>query len=229
MVTGTIEDLNIVSLIIRMLLATLLGGMIGLERGVRGQSAGIRTFALVCVGAASCAIVNLYLFYMTGSADTARIPSTVITGVGFLGVGTIVVTGRTWVRGLTTAATLWATAILGLMIGSGFIVGSIICFVTIVIIVVFLSRISLFQENIASRFTLYLELDRETGVDDFLTYMHEHGYTVSVLEKQENASIHSTDIGLHVTCNVHKHISHAKLLNDIFTLDSVHFVEEIKG
>ena len=64
MFTGSIDDLNIVSLIVRMALATLLGGLIGLERGARGQSAGIRTFALVCVGAASCAIVNLYLFYM---------------------------------------------------------------------------------------------------------------------------------------------------------------------
>ena len=214
MITGSIEELSVLSLIIRLLLATLFGAIIGLERGARGQSAGIRTFALVCVGAASCAIVNLFLFYTTGSADTARIPSTVITGVGFLGVGTIVA-GRTSVRGLTTAATMWSTAALGLLIGSGFLVGSIVCFLTIVFIV--------------SRLSLYLELDRETGVEEFLSYMNEHGYSVSVLEKKNNASIHSKDIGLYVTCNIFKHKSHTNLINDIFTLSSVHYVEEIKG
>lgn len=226
---GSIEDLSVVSIIIKLLLATLFGGIIGLERGARGQAAGIRTFALVCMGAASCAIVNLYLFYTTGYADTARIPSTVISGIGFLGVGTIVVTGRTSVRGLTTAATLWATAALGLMIGSGFIAGSIAAFLTIIFIVVVLNRVSLFQENIASRFTLYLELDRGTGVEEFLDYMNSKGYSVSVLEKQKNASIHSKDVGLYVTCNIHKHKSHINLINDLFTLPSVHYVEEIKG
>ncbi|MBO6008014.1 MAG: MgtC/SapB family protein, partial [Lachnospiraceae bacterium] len=180
MITGSIEELSVLSLIIRLLLATLFGAIIGLERGARGQSAGIRTFALVCVGAASCAIVNLFLFYTTGSADTARIPSTVITGVGFLGVGTIVA-GRTSVRGLTTAATMWSTAALGLLIGSGFLVGSIVCFLTIVFIVVVLNRVSLFQENIESRLSLYIELDRETGVEELLSYMNEHFYSVSVL------------------------------------------------
>ena len=226
---GSIEELSLVSIIVKLLLATLFGGIIGLERGASGQSAGIRTFALVCMGAASCAIVNLYLLYTTGSADAARIPSTVISGIGFLGVGTIVVTGRTSVRGLTTAATLWATSALGLMIGSGFIVGSIVCFLTIVFIVVVLNRVSLFQENIASRLTMYLELDREAGIEEFLSYMNSHGYSVSDLEKQKNASIHSKDIGLYVTCNIHKHKSHTNLINDLFTLPSVHYVEEIKG
>lgn len=229
MITDSIEELPVLSLIVRLMLATLFGALIGLERGARGQSAGVRTFALVCVGAASCAMVNLFLFYTTGSADTARIPSTVITGVGFLGVGTIVSTGRTLVRGLTTAATMWSTAALGLLIGSGFLIGSIVCFLTILFIVVVLNRVSLFQENIASRLSLYLELDSETGVEEFLSYMNEHGYSVSVLEKKNNASIHSKDIGLYVTCNIFKHKSHTNLINDIFTLSSVHYVEEIKG
>lgn len=115
------------------------------------------------------------------------------------------------------------------MIGSGFIAGSFVCFLTIVFIVVVLNRVSLFQENIASRLTMYLELDREAGIEEFLSYMNSHGYSVSVLEKQKNASIHSKDIGLYVTCNIHKHKSHTNLINDLFTLPSVHYVEEIKG
>jgi len=228
MLTAAIDDFSIITLIAKLLLATLLGGLIGLERGVRGQSAGIRTFALVCVGATACSIVNLYLFYNTGSADTSRIPSTVISGIGFLGVGTIVITGRNYVRGLTTAATLWATAALGLMIGSGYLIGAIVCFLVIMFIVVVLSRASIFQEEIASRLTLYLELDREIGLEEFLSYMNSHKYSVSVIEKQKNASLHSKDIGLYVTCNTHKHRSHTDLINELFTLSSVHYIEEIK-
>ena len=86
----------------------------------------------------------------------------------------------------------------------------------------------MFQEEIASKFMMYLELDREAGIENFLEYMNSHGYDVSVLEKQ-NASIHADDIGLLVSCNIHKHKSHTNLINDLFTLDSVHYVEEIKA
>jgi putative Mg2+ transporter-C (MgtC) family protein len=96
-------------------------------------------------------------------------------------------------------------------------------------IVVVLSKASLFQENIASRITLYVELDRETGLDEFLSYMNEHEYTVSVLEKQKKASVHSKDIGLLVTCNIHKHRSHTELIKDLLALASVDYIEEIRG
>lgn len=114
-----LESFNQVSIIIRLVLATLFGGIIGIEREAKRHSAGFRTFTLVCLGSALATIVNLYLWDITGNTDTARISAAVVSGVGFLGVGTIIVTSRNQVRGLTTAATLWATAALGIALGAG--------------------------------------------------------------------------------------------------------------
>ena len=87
-----LESFNQVSIIIRLVLATLFGGIIGIEREAKRHSAGFRTFTLVCLGSALATIVNLYLWDITGNTDTARISAAVVSGVGFLGVGTIIVT-----------------------------------------------------------------------------------------------------------------------------------------
>lgn len=93
-----LESFNQVSIIIRLVLATLFGGIIGIEREAKRHSAGFRTFTLVCLGSALATIVNLYLWDITGNTDTARISAAVVSGVGFLGVGTIIVTSRNQVR-----------------------------------------------------------------------------------------------------------------------------------
>lgn len=102
--------------------ATILGAVIGLERELAGQPAGLRTHALVALGSALFTIVGLAFALPAGatlSSDTARIAAALVTGIGFLGAGAIVRSGRS-VAGLTTAATLWATAAVGLAAGAGF-------------------------------------------------------------------------------------------------------------
>lgn len=91
---------------LRLLLAAVLGCVIGLERATKHHPAGMRTFALVCLGAAASAVVNIYLGTAlgVGRTDMGRIPAGVVSGIGFLGVGTIIITGKNQVRGLTTAA-----------------------------------------------------------------------------------------------------------------------------
>lgn len=106
---------------LRLLFAAVLGCIIGLERATKHHPAGMRTFALVCLGAAASAIVNIYLgtAFGAGRTDLSRIPAGVVSGIGFLGVGTIIITGKNQVRGLTTAAGLWTTATLGIMWAPG--------------------------------------------------------------------------------------------------------------
>ena len=103
---------------------------IGLERGRKGRAAGFRTYMLVCLGAALTMLLGQYEFEMLNfhwqslsggqTTDVTRFSAQVINGVGFLGAGTIIVTGRQEVKGLTTAAGLWASACVGLAIGAGF-------------------------------------------------------------------------------------------------------------
>ena len=116
-----LRGFNCWSVIFRILLATLVGGFIGSERGSHGRAAGLRTHILVCVGAAMTTLTGVYAMVELNSiGDPMRLGAQVISGIGFLGAGTIMVRNHSHITGLTTAAGLWATACLGLAIGAGF-------------------------------------------------------------------------------------------------------------
>ncbi|KXS40867.1 MULTISPECIES: MgtC/SapB family protein [unclassified Candidatus Frackibacter] len=134
----------------RLLLATLLGGLIGWERESNSRPAGFRTNILVCVGAALIMVVSIglyHLFQSSRAADPSRIAAQVVSGIGFLGAGTIIREGFS-VKGLTTAASLWAVAGVGLAVGAGFyfsaISGTVLIFLT-------LSILNTIEHNIAQK------------------------------------------------------------------------------
>ena len=116
----SIQDLTIVTMTFRIILAVLCGGMIGLERGKSDQPAGMRTYMLVSLGACIVMITGEFVFYKFETGDPARLGAQVISGIGFLGAGSIMVSGKMRIRGLTTAAGLWTSACIGLVIGIGF-------------------------------------------------------------------------------------------------------------
>lgn len=132
-----------VDIIIKIVLAVVLGGLIGMEREHINKPAGFRTHILVCVGAALAMITSEYMFEMYRGAtnmDPARLGAQVISGIGFLGAGTIIKDGVT-VKGLTTAASLWAVSCIGLAIGSGFYSGAIITSVIVYVVLLSFGRI----------------------------------------------------------------------------------------
>ena len=125
------RDLNTVSVVLRMIIAVLVGAVIGLERSAKNRPAGFRTHILVCMGAAVAAMTGLFLFLVLKlPTDVSRLGAQVISGLGFIGAGTIVVTKKMSIKGLTTAAGLWTTGIIGLAIGAGYyelgIIGAIL-------------------------------------------------------------------------------------------------------
>lgn len=130
-----LNQFNIISVIIRILLSMLLGGLIGMEREKSKRPAGFRTHILVCVGACLTALIGLFVWYEMGDVtDPVRISAQVISGIGFLGVGTILVKEHDHITGLTTAAGLWTTAAIGIACGYGFysaaFVGTLVVTVT---------------------------------------------------------------------------------------------------
>ena len=132
-----------VAVIVRLLLAVILGGLIGFEREVRRRSAGLRTHILVSLGSCLIMLTSLYLFDIYKSSvplDPARIAAGVVTGIGFLGAGAIIRSGEA-VRGLTTAATLWLVAGIGLGVGCGFYLASLITAVLAIAVLYFLRRL----------------------------------------------------------------------------------------
>ena len=105
-----LAELSLWTVLLRIALSALCGGMVGLERGRKGRPAGFRTHILVCLGAALAMMTNQYIAESFSTGDPARLGAQVISGIGFLGAGTIIVTGQRQVKGLTTAAGLWASA-----------------------------------------------------------------------------------------------------------------------
>ena len=114
-----IRELTVTAIVVRILVAVILGGIIGMERGMKNRPAGLRTYMLVCVGACVVMMINQYTYQVYGVGDPVRLGAQVVSGIGFLGAGTIIVTSHNQIKGLTTAAGLWASACIGLAIGIG--------------------------------------------------------------------------------------------------------------
>ena len=122
----------LIEVAIKLALSVILGGFIGIERERHGRAAGMRTHILVCIGAALTSLISIYVNkYLGGTGDVLRLSAQVISGIGFLGVGTIIVRNRSQVTGLTTAAGLWATGSIGLAIGIGFYIAAILAFLVV--------------------------------------------------------------------------------------------------
>lgn len=154
-----IHSINPWSAAIRICLAVLFGGIIGFERGLHGRTAGLRTHILVCIGSTLTALVGLYSVQSLGlSGDPLRVGAQVISGIGFLGVGTIILRNREHAKGLTTAAGLWATACMGLTIGIGFYTAAIVSFVMIMVTISIFFHIDRKIKNHHPTFRCYAEL-----------------------------------------------------------------------
>lgn len=120
-----LSGINIFSISVRIIMSMVCGGIIGIERGRAHQAAGMRTYMLVCMGATVVMMTGQYMYQCFETGDPARLGAQVISGIGFLGAGSIIV-DHTKIRGLTTAAGLWVAACIGLSIGIGFYSGGII-------------------------------------------------------------------------------------------------------
>lgn len=223
-----LEQFNLLSVFVRLALATVLGGLIGLERGSHGQPAGLRTFALVCLGATIAMITDEYLVVTYGTGDPARLAAQVISGIGFLGVGTIIVTGKNYVKGLTTAASLWTTACLGIAIGAGYIAGSLLAFFFIAFVMTVLTALSHYVDEHNPKIKLYLEVDKSDGIEVLYDYVTKNGYEIASVDKQKRQSLQGKDTVLMVVIDLNKRCSHADFINGLNQNDSIHYIEEIR-
>jgi putative Mg2+ transporter-C (MgtC) family protein len=183
-----IETLNL-GLLGRLALATLLGGAIGLERELSGKPAGLRTNILICVGAALLMNVSREVAAASGPepADPARIAAQVVSGIGFIGAGTILLE-RGGVVGLTTAATLWVVAAIGLAVGMGAYVEAIGTTVLVAVTLVILGWLEnlLFEQRSPSRVEIVLEPD-ENLLEQVVGLLKERGIKVRPLKVQKSA------------------------------------------
>ncbi len=181
-------------LLARLVFATVCGGLIGLDRGKKHHPAGFRTHILVCTGAALTIILGTYITAMLGSSlwnlfdgdmhttDVSRFGAQVINGIGFLGAGTIIVTGRQQVKGMTTAAGLWASACMGLAIGAGFYMAALIGCAFIFITFSGFSRIETFIMSRTRNINIYVEFEDMSGLSKIIEKIKEQDVRIFDVE-----------------------------------------------
>ena len=168
-----LREINIGSVAFRLVLAMIIGGIIGIERGKQGRAAGMRTHILVCLGATLSTLIG---FFVTSelalSTDPLRVAAQVISGIGFLGMGTILIKGRFQITGLTTAAGLWCAAAIGISLGAGFYEGALIASVCATLTITVVHRLEYTINKKYRRFGIYVEIRSDAAVRstiDFLT------------------------------------------------------------
>ena len=168
-----LQDFNAITAAIRLTLALLFGGIIGMERGRQGRAAGMRTHILVSLGSALTIMIGLFALKLGVTTDPLRIGAQVISGIGFLGVGSILVKGRFQITGLTTSAGLWCSAAVGLALGIGFYEGAIIVFAFAILTITSMHKIEYKMLRRYQRFGIYAEIRSDSAVKVAITYLKQ--------------------------------------------------------
>lgn len=222
-----LEELNIFSLLLRMFIAVLCGGIVGMERGKKGRPAGFRTHILVCLGACLAMLTNQYIVDTFNVADPARLGAQVISGIGFLGAGTIIVTGRHQVKGLTTAAGLWASACMGLAVGIGFYEAAVLACLMIVFVSTLLHRVDHHMISHSKVMDLYVEFGQVNDLSTFMTQLKPFGLRVMELEMTKVSATSDAGVAAIMTLKSDEKKDHSDVLALISQIQGVKFVEGI--
>ncbi|MBR5519176.1 MAG: MgtC/SapB family protein [Clostridia bacterium] len=212
---------------IRLFVAMLFGGILGIERGLKKRPAGFRTYMLVCVGAALVMVTNQYITEIFHTGDPARLGAQVISGIGFLGAGTIIVTGRNQVKGLTTAAGLWTAACLGLATGLGFIEIAVIAFICMYLSLTLFHRIDKFLVGRSRVLDLLIEFKSIKYMGGFTKMLREKGIKLSNLEYIRNVDENNDATTIVVTLQLKQRGTHADFISELSTIDGIKNIEEI--
>ncbi|MEA4971752.1 Protein SapB [bioreactor metagenome] len=222
-----LREINMTSVIIRFFMAAVCSGVIGLSRGKKHHAAGLRTHLLVCVGAASVMMINQFTYDFLGyGGDIGRMGAQVISGIGFLGAGTILVTSKKHIRGLTSAAGLWASACMGLAIGIGFYEAAAVMCVLLFAILSWLEKLDEKYIKTSSDLNIYIEYDSTVPLSRIIRCIRNLGWRINGIEqiKTENLKITSLIMILEIQ---NRNKSNSEALEYINNIDGVMFIEEI--
>lgn len=175
---------RIITVAIKLILALVCGGVLGVERGRKKRPAGFRTYMLVCMGAALAMMTNQYVCEVYQTGDPSRIGAQVVSGIGFLGAGTIMTTSHSKVKGLTTAAGLWAAGCIGLAIGIGFYEGAILGTIMIFIAMAALHKLDERLISSSCLISLYVEFENMAGIRNMSLFLKEKGVKLLDIETE---------------------------------------------
>ena len=221
------HDITMQAVIMRVVTSIFIGGLLGLERGMKNRPAGLRTYMLVSVGACLIMMTNQYIYQFTGAGDPMRLGAQVVSGIGFLGAGTIVVTRHNQIKGLTTAAGLWASAGVGLALGIGFYEGAIAVGISVFAILTVLQR---FEDSVHKKIRvleLYVELRSSVSVAKFVQDLKALDLKMENIQFEPEGGFEADTRAVILTLKAKKATDHKMLREKIRKIDGVVHLEEL--
>lgn len=222
----TIAPLTEWTALLRLAMSMIMGAALGLERSRKLRPAGLRTYMLVCIGACAMMITGLYLFDSKGPGfDPARLAAQVVSGIGFIGAGTIMVTSKHRVKGLTTAAGIWAVACLGIVVGVGFYAAAVGTFFLLLITMLFADRLEQSYYRRLRRVNVGIIVSSVSVLKDIKDSLEEHRIQVTGIEFADSVP----DDGTQFSCvlRMERYMNHKELFDIIDAVEGVILVENL--
>ena len=222
-----LREVTLLAVVLRIFCAAMFGGLLGLEREIKNRAAGLRTYMLVCVGACLVMLTNQYIFQVFQASDPVRMGAQVVSGIGFLGAGTIIVTRHRQIKGLTTAAGLWAAAGVGLAIGVGFYEAAIAGALAIFLVITLLQKLDGIMHSHTKRLDIYFELDASLMLGDFLRAAKADNLELSDLHREFVHDTESTARSYTATVKVANRTNRTVIIERVAALPGVMYAEEL--
>jgi putative Mg2+ transporter-C (MgtC) family protein len=222
-----IREVTYMAIALRITVAAIMGGLMGLERGMKNRAAGLRTYMLVCIGSCVIMLTNQFIFQTYGVGDPVRMGAQVISGIGFLGAGTIIVTRRSQIKGLTTAAGLWASAGIGLAVGIGFYEGAIMGALAVVVAMTLLQRMDNRMHSKSKSMDVYIELSAQARLSDLLQQVRSMEIEIHDIVKETGTEDEHSIRAYTATLKVQKRTAHTELLEKLLAIDGVIYAESL--
>lgn len=222
-----VRELTLIAVVSRVCITIVLGGVIGLERGMKNRPAGLRTYMLVSLGACVVMMTNQYVYQVYQTGDLVRMGAQVVSGIGFLGAGTIIVTSRNQIKGLTTAAGLWSAACVGLAVGLGIYEIAIVGAVVIFIILTVLHKWDAYLRKNTRIVEVYVELSKKTPLGDFMRYARENQIEASNIHLEHDNVMANNSVAFVVTLKGKLKQSHSLILSTMQKMEGISYIEEL--
>lgn len=222
-----IREFNTVSVVIRMVLAVLCGGIIGVEREHKRRPAGFRTHTLVCLGASLAVLTSQSLLTNGWNTDPARLGAQVVAGIGFIGAGTIIVTRLRQVKGLTTAAGLWVSAIIGLSIGAGFYEAGLIATLLVIVAEVLLSKLEWYISSKSKNINIYIEYADGANLSEIAETIKNIGVSIVDIEITRRNATEDSKLSAIFALQLGNKVKRESLMMQISETKGVFSVEEL--
>ena len=223
-----LREVTYLAVIVRIVSAVVVGGLIGLERGMKNRPAGLRTYMLVCVGACLIMLTNQYIYEATNTGDPTRMAAQVVNGIGFLGAGTIIVTRRNQIKGLTTAAGLWAAAGVGLALGIGFYEAALMGSFAIFMVMTLLQKMDNRMHRTTKTVEVYMEVSSDLPLGELLRTIRESEYDIQDVQRESSLETESNGNRAYIavlTCK--KRRNHVEIVESVRQIPGIVYVEEL--